>query len=219
MGRLQKDLEVLLATVGNVSHGQIPRARVIDIPSRHMNGVVRDVYRKLGGAVDVPVIRLGNWDVEFDGVAVELDEQLHFNKYRALTLRSRAYENLPGFPLEDYQSFCRERQHECMRAGRYLGKWTNPTSALQFGPPAPFDDLSGGGAPRWKQRAFYDFVKDTLPLVSGVRVARLSIWDLIRDNGKERMVADVLRHPGKKSARALANLVEHRGKSGIRRAR
>ena len=34
--------------------------------------------------------------------------------------------------------------------------------AIQYLP-----DLNGEGSPRWKQRAFYDFVKDLSPLIKG----------------------------------------------------
>ena len=42
----------------------------------------------------------------------------------------------------------------------------------------PGDLASEGGAPRWKQRAIYDAMKDTVAAgAKGVRVARLSVYD------------------------------------------
>ena len=48
---------------------------------------VPDTYRALGGLQTAPELRPGSWDLLVDGVLVELDEQLHFNRYRALTLQ------------------------------------------------------------------------------------------------------------------------------------
>ena len=43
------------------------------------------------------------------------------------------------------------------------------------GPPG---ELAGDGAPRWKQRALYDALKDTVPLLpTGVRLARVATHD------------------------------------------
>lgn len=47
------------------------------------------------------------------------------------------------------------------------------------GPPG---DLAGDGAPRWKQRALYDAIKDTLPLVrADVALARVATHDRVGD--------------------------------------
>jgi hypothetical protein len=54
-------------------------------------------------------LNLRHWDMEFDGIAVEFDEYLHFNRYRSITLKSSVYEDLRGFPSDDYQRYCSER--------------------------------------------------------------------------------------------------------------
>lgn len=42
----------------------------------------------------------------------------------------------------------------------------------------PAGDLRGDGAPRWKQRALYDAIKDTAPATElDVRLARVSVYD------------------------------------------
>jgi hypothetical protein len=47
------------------------------------------LYRRLGGLLATPTWRPGGWDLVFGGsLVVELDEELHFNRYRALTLNS-----------------------------------------------------------------------------------------------------------------------------------
>ena len=52
-----------------------------------MNEMLR-TYRKLDGILDVPPLSFGKWDICLNGFIVELDEEQHFNRYRAATLES-----------------------------------------------------------------------------------------------------------------------------------
>jgi len=87
----------------------------------------------------------------------------------------------------------------------YGRKWTGKTSKeekagkksfceKQFGQAAPARDLSGTGSPRWKQRAFYDFIKDLSPLIISVSMARISIWDEIKVKQKSFLINDILKN-------------------------
>jgi hypothetical protein len=168
------------------------------------------MYRALGGVLDTFPLNLRRWDIEFDGFAVELDEQLHFNRYRAETLRADVYAELPAFPLASYQSYCSDREEACLRAGCHGGKWMSSSSERQFGPSPPRGDLDGRGPARWRQRAFYDFVKDLSPLVIQVPVVRVSIWDEIEVEGKVRTVGEELTRPSRDGASAIIKLINQR---------
>ena len=210
MPRLQQLLQGLLSTLGDVSEGQVAKASALVLGLGPLHKSVYETYRVLGGIQDAPTIRPGNWDIEFDGVAVELDEQLHFNEYRALTLQSDLYTRLSAFPLGAYRKFCNEHQPDCIRAGSHGNRWTNSGSEAQFGPAGPLGQLAGCGAPRWKQRAFYDFVKDAAGLVSSVRVVRLSIWEPVVWGGNSGTIQDLIDHPGTDGARTLAEAIRRR---------
>jgi hypothetical protein len=97
--------------------------------------------------------------MEFDKVVVELDEQRHFNRYRSLTLESSIYSHLPQFPLQLYKDLCVKHEEQCLKAGGFGGNWSNPSCEKDFGKASEPKKLSGNGSPRWKQRAFYDFLK------------------------------------------------------------
>jgi hypothetical protein len=154
MGKLQKELEHLLAKVGEVSHGTLPFPRPQDLVGWSGRGQVEDMFRSLGGITpDIP-LNLRCWDSEFNGVAVELDEYLHFNEYRAVTLMSPIYDQLHKFPTQAYRSYCVDYRQRCLNAGAYGGKWSNKSCDSQFGVAAPPRDFSGTGSSRWKQRAF-----------------------------------------------------------------
>jgi hypothetical protein len=137
---------------------------------------VLEVYRRLGGLLDRSVLRPGGWDLVFEGgLVVELDEELHFNHYRALTLKTSWSANLPW--VEDYERLCADHEGECLLAGNWGRRWTNDSCARMFSG-GVVGDLSGAGAPRWKQRALYDAIKDTAPNTGlGISLARVSIYD------------------------------------------
>lgn len=129
---------------------------------------IRSLYDLLGGSPDhFPRIRPGGWDLAFetaDGLLfVELDEEQHFNRYRAQTLDS--------------------------------------TSDLGAGPPG---DFTGVGAPRWRQRAFYDSVKDVL---TGRRLARISVHDVLENHAT---LEALLRRPDREALASLLLLISSR---------
>ncbi len=210
MGILQSTFEGLLGGVGVVEHKKLSFPRLQDVARAGYEDLVNGVYKSLGGVLTSAELNLRSWDLEFEGIAVELDEQLHFNRYRTITLEATAYAELPVFPLDAYRRYCAEFEDECLRAGAYGGKWSNPSCERQFGVGSSQKILARAGAPRWKQRAFYDFVKDLCPLVLGIKLARVAIWDSIIDGGTRRTVRDLLSRPTVTSAEALAKLVRAR---------
>jgi hypothetical protein len=124
-----------------------------------------------------PSLRPGPWDLSFDGILIELDEELHFNRYRATALEHCAASPLPW--AESYLEACGQHEADCLRAGRWGQRWGNKSSVRMFGDAAEPGHLDApGGAPRWKQRAIYDAMKDAVAAsTADVRVARLSVWD------------------------------------------
>lgn len=151
-----------------------PLPRLLNLPEPARVDIL-SLYAQLGGAQREPSLRPGSWDLVFEGLVVELDEELHFNRYRAATL---VPEWTNGLPWRDaYRTLCAQREPECLKAAQWGKRWTNPSTEAQFGPPAEPGDLDGGGAPRWKQRAFYDAMKDAAAAAGSFSLARLSVYD------------------------------------------
>jgi hypothetical protein len=145
------------------------------------------LYRKLAyppaGKGTLPPFSPQDWDLRVEGILVELDESQHFNRYRQRTLRPSAYGGLNSFPLTLYRRYCTSYEAKCPSAA---GFWTNKSCEEMFGPAAPppiraqgLIEFSEPGSPRWKQRAFYDFLKDLAPLCGIGSLARVSVWDEI----------------------------------------
>jgi len=227
-GEMQCAFEQLLSCAGTVSHKTLKFPKADDVAASELKPEIEGVYRSLGGILPSIPLNLRQWDIEFEGIAVELDECLHFNCYRTNTLNSKSYKRLPGFPLKDYYRYCSERADECLRAGSWGKRWSSEGSEAQFGKAAQPRDLSGNGSPRWKQRAFYDFVKDLSPLLIDVPVVRVAVWDAVQDGGRtntvEAILAALIRQSAPTASReassaALASLVRERAthRTGHRR--
>jgi hypothetical protein len=157
----------------------MPAPRLNGLPPEFADDIV-DLYRSLGGKQLRPVLRPGAWDLAIEGdVLIELDEELHFNRYRLATLKRGWTRALPW--REAYLGYCDAHEGKCTSAGSWGKRWTNPSCESMFGVPGPAGDLAGDGAPRWKQRALYDAMKDAHAAANGVRLARLSVHDRIGD--------------------------------------
>lgn len=182
-----------------------PRPSLSDLPDE-LAAAVLELYRELGGSLKEPRLGPGKWDLSFEGpLAVELDEELHFNRYRALTLSAPWSEDLPW--TEAYLAYCDAWEDECLAAGSWGKRWTNSSCERHFGTAGPAKELSGAGAPRWKQRALYDSIKDLAPAVQpGLRLARLSVYDKVG----EESLGDLLYGPLRIDASELADLLETR---------
>ena len=153
---------------------------------------VERVYRKLGGIMDEVPLRFGGWDIILKDFIVELDEEQHFNRYRAETLNSFVYSVVKGFHSADYIIYCTDYERECIRKACWGKYWANDSTAKQFGPSGDAGDLSENGSSRWKQRAFYDYLKDVFSVIYGLRLIRISVYDPIVSIGRIKTAGEIL---------------------------
>ena len=169
--------ELLLCKILNGVKGE--RIKVTEDYLNNINKI-KIIYDELGGCSDKIPLRIGNFDIKIESNKyLELDEQLHFNRYRLITLNSDLYVNCHFFDKEFYKKLCKLHEIDCLKSGGYGGKWKNNSTEKLFKKSAPFKDLTGNGSSRWKQRAFYDFVKDVFALENKFILRRISIWETI----------------------------------------
>lgn len=134
------------------------------------------LYAELGG--DPATIRLtpGGWDLRTeDGLVIELDEEFHFTRYRAMTLYSDFLRALPW--AKAYLGYCYLHEAAASRGGG--GRWTSPSTERLFGTSDPPGVFGERGSARGKQRALYDAMKDLAAAAGVVRLSRVSIYDRV----------------------------------------
>jgi hypothetical protein len=178
-GARARSLQQALASTGlEPAEGSIPGPRLHGLRADLAAEIVR-LYSELGGTRSHPQLRPGAWDLAFGGnLVVELDEELHFNRYRSLTLQREWTAALPW--RNDYLRYADVHEPACLAAARWGRRWTNPSCEAMFGSGDPPGTFSTGGAPRWKQRALYDAMKDAAALsATSPRVVRLATVDIV----------------------------------------
>jgi hypothetical protein len=117
--------------------------RLSELPAAERSAI-KSLYRWLGGVLDEPELRPSGWDLAYDGILVELDEEMHFNRYRAVTLGVDALARAPWAAA--YEDFCRAHERRSGTGGR---RWSSPSAEQMFGAAAPHWMFEGGSAPRW----------------------------------------------------------------------
>jgi hypothetical protein len=178
MGAQQDALVQLLADAGyRRASTKSMRPNLESLRSADQQEILR-LYRTLGGVLDAPRLRPGAWDCVLEGgLMVELDEGQHFNRYRRKTLESAWAQDLPW--REAYLRYCMQFESACALERGWGSYWTSVSTERMFGPAGPTRLLDGAGSPRWKQRALYDAMRDIAAVGSGVRLARLAVYDVV----------------------------------------
>lgn len=182
-------------------HAKLNKKEIIN---RGLDDEVTRVYNQLGGIMNEYPINY-RWDITYPDFIIELDEELHFNRYRYETLQSSLYDDYVNFDVDQYRRFCQVREKNCLKAGSYGGKWKNSSTDTQFQPSNTNGVLDGAGSSRWKQRAFYDFLKDVHAIIKGIPVIRISIYD-IYDN--QRVDSILSNHDDKRATDLCISLLK-----------
>lgn len=164
-----------MGAAGMEEAGLRPPAPRLDSLSESKAADVIRLYRGLGGAVDHPRLAPGAWDIAYqNGLVIELDEEMHFTRYRAQTLETAWAPQLPW--TDSYRRYAAEHEGRVGTGGR---RWSNPSAARLFGGEDPPLTFGAFGGPRWKQRALYDAIKDAAALDGIVTLARVSVHDVV----------------------------------------
>lgn len=189
--------EICISYFGRGMH---PKMNEVQLLQSGYYDEVSEMYKTLGGVLpDIPM-RVGKYDIDTGGFIIEFDEENHFNRYRLLTLNSVIYKGNKNLDISKYRLFCEQNENRCCTFGKY---WETSSTQKQFGR-ALIDGSFGDNAPsRWKQRAFYDFIKDVTSIVLNVPILRISIYDQYNGYTIERLIKE-------KQERILIKYIEER---------
>lgn len=147
----------LLAAAGHKRAGvKVPAPRLADLAD-DLAEQIRDELEALGGDGDAAAgLRPNSWDLALDGgLLVELDEELHFNRYRRQTLQAPWAQALPW--TDPYLEYCNAEEERCLAVAS--GDSDGPThhaSTCSAPPPNPVTSTAevpqgGSSAPRTTQ--------------------------------------------------------------------
>lgn len=124
--------------------------RIALASTRGLPGPVRaelvDLHSALGGMAGYSDFTSGKWDfATADGLLIEFDEQLHFNRYREVTDRLTWSRRIPWSTA--YLHYSSAHEDQCLKAGSYGKKWTSPSTEKMFGKAARLVFWRGTGRP------------------------------------------------------------------------
>ena len=145
---------------------------------------LKEVFADLGGLSHDFPINYPLPDLQCEDAFIVFYGALTFNKYRNITLRSEFYEEVSGFPLQNYRRFCRSNEKQCLAKGAAGDLWSNEKAEYHFGESEERGDLGLKGSAEWKKRAFEEFLFDVLAKASNKKIVYISIYDVIMINGQ-----------------------------------
>lgn len=174
---------------------------------------VERVYRKIGGILEEVPLSFGKWDIVLKDFIIELDEEQHFNRYRATTLDSFIYHVYKGMDYVDYRNFCIAYEPECQSKASWGKYWANDSTEMQFGVSGITGDLDKEGSSRWKQRAYYDYLRDVFSITSNSKLIRISVYDKLICCGRIRNLGEVLMENSPAYLQEITKFIDQKLKS------
>ncbi len=172
--------------------------------------VCLETYKDLGGLLSSAEIKFEVPFLEFGRFCVLLDEPIHFNRYRAKTLRSPFYDGLSSFPAMKYRTYCRNYEVECLKVGTSNPFWTNKEAEHHFGASQQSGDLGLSGSAGWKMMAYKDFLIDVLCRKRKIRMLRISVWDDLMVQKSLKKVNELLMSPNTQTTELILKHVERK---------
>ena len=205
-----KNLENILLQEFTYSIDPLPKLQSEDIKKTDLADLVKTTYDALGGIGEKAPTFTSDWHLELEGLAVQWDDELHFNKYRRVTLRSKAYDTLKVVNKMKYLDHCRKREKECLKAGLAGKKWHHHHAEKAFGISEEPGDLGGKGSAAWRYRAWGDFLQDITALIYPIKVLRLSIWDELLINKKLVKLGELITNPSEEQQEIILQHLKRR---------
>lgn len=161
--------KVLFNYMGLMLSREQPGLFLEDIEYAGLSTELHHVSEVLGLRRSELPLQAGKVDIEVNGVALALDDEIRFNDSRLQTLTSPIYKLPLIYNLDRYKSYClqyQDRRRHPLQDGRKVSRNLR-LSQRQI----------TGSTRVEKLGAINDFMQDLLPLVHYVPVLRISVYD------------------------------------------
>lgn len=167
---------------------------------------LKEIYEDLGGIGSIPLLKKLKFDFKIKRNLILYDDEIHFNRYRLISLRSDFYRefNLPFY--EAYKRLCRTYEKDCLKVGLQGRLWNGlPIAKHSFGEPNEIGDFSGTGATGWKLLAYNDAQIDIQIRIHGYRLIRLNPYETLMTGGSLKRLDHLLMNPKEEQRKMLVN--------------
>jgi hypothetical protein len=188
-----KNIKRVLEDEGyKVLDADIPPVHGKDLYKAGLLEEIVTIFHELGGIGEELPLRIPEYDLECNNIIFQLDDELQFNRYRNITLRSVIYDHLPDIKIENFKRYGRQFEKECLKAGIREGVWSSRHSEKYFGPSGEPGDFFGNGSSGWKLMAFQSFIQDVRAYIYQKRIVRIAIYDNLMIEGKLQRLDKIL---------------------------
>lgn len=166
-------------------------------------GWLSEIFEDLGGNGSFPLLEKLKFDFKIGRHLLTWDEDIHFNRYRLITLRSDMYSEWSFSFAEAYKRLCRTYEKEAQKIGFQKRIWDGPPIAKTcFGVASEIGDFSGSGATGWKLLAYNDAQADLQTRIHGYKLIRISPYETLMTGGSLKRLDQLLINP-KEEQRAM----------------
>ncbi|MEN2283027.1 hypothetical protein AAGF08_12870 [Algoriphagus sp. SE2] len=169
---------------------------------------LKEIYEDLGGIGDIPLLNKLNFDFKIKRNLILYDDEIHFNRYRLISLRSDFYKEFNFSFYEAYKRLCRTYEKDCLKVGLQERLWNGPPIGKHsFGEPNEIGDFSGTGATGWKLLAYNDAQIDMQSRIHGYRLIRLNPFETLMTGGSLKRLDYLLMNPKEEQRKMLVNWI------------
>lgn len=165
-----------------------------------------EVFMELGGTGSPPILEKLKFDFKINRTLFLYDDEVHFNRYRLISIKSAIYDHF-SYPWRDtYLRLCRNFEKECLKAGSQERIWNGPPLASKvFGKSEEFGELSGNGSSGWKLNAYNDAQYDLMSRLHGYKLIRIPMYENLMIGGSLRKIDDLLIRPSEQMEQGIKN--------------
>ena len=193
---MTRQLDLILKEGGATYDWQVDfevQPRYLDSRSKSwLNSVLED----LGGTGSFPLFEKVPVDFKLGRTLILWDDEVNFNRYRGISLRSPMYEEFQYTFFEGHKRLCRTFEKGALKAGMPERIWDGPPLATRiFGNSSDPGDFHGVGASGWKLGAYNQMQVDLLTRIHGYKLIRLSPYETIMTGGSLKRLDQLLINP------------------------
>jgi hypothetical protein len=157
---------------------------------------LQQIYDELGGIGNLPLLEKLKFDFKLNRNLFVYNDELHFNRYRLITLRSDLYSEFNFQFTEGVKRVSRTFEKECLKVGMQERIWNgSPFSKVCFGKASEAADFTRNGSPGWKLTAYNDAQMDLQSRIHGYKIFRLYPYETLMTGGSLKRLDQLLVNP------------------------